>query len=124
MKYNLVYKTLTKDSDKKEIFALCRNKEIKKLYGSARQLYYVYKLPNVIRVMTVAYCQEFPVGIGFLLSRKTHINTLQLYVKPEFRRIGIGTQIVENLIPFFENKETYYESDENQLFFKKLEKKL
>lgn len=107
------------DKSRKEIFKLCKNKYLRRLYAATGQLRYVYKLPNVIRVMCIAYVGELPIGVSFLLKRQTHINTLQLYVKPEYRKLGIGSKLVTSLAPFFVGKETYYESDENRIFWRK-----
>lgn len=117
---NIVYNILSMDKSRKEIFKLCKDKYLRRLYAATGQLRYVYKLPNVIRVICIAYVGELPIGVSFLLKRQTHINTLQLYVKPEYRKLGIGTKLVRNLSSFFVGKETYYESDENKIFWRKV----
>lgn len=108
------------DGSRKEIFKLCKDKYLRRLHAATGQLRYVYKLPNVIRVICIAYVGKLPIGVGFLLKKQTHINTLQLYVKPEYRKLGIGTKLVRNLSSFFVGKETYYESDENRNFWRKV----
>lgn len=107
------------ETSKKEIFKLCKNRDLRRLHATA-QLKYVYKLPNVIRNMCIAYFGTLPVGVSFLLKKQTHINTLQLYVKPEYRKLGIGTELIRKLVPYFVGKETHYISEENKEFFRKI----
>jgi hypothetical protein len=107
------------EQSRKEIFKLCKDKYLRRLHAATGQLRYVYKLPNVIRVMCIAYVGKLPVGVSFLLKRQTHINTLQLYVKLKYRKLGIGSKLVTSLAPFFIGNETYYESDENRIFWRK-----
>lgn len=116
----ITYNTLTVKESKPEIFKLCKNRKLRKLYVLGGQLKYVYKLPNVIRVISIAYVGELPIGVSFLLKKETHINTLQLYVKPEYRKLGIGSQLVKNLIPYFVGKETHYVCEKNEGFYRKI----
>lgn len=113
------YKILSMLDSSKDIFKLCKNRDLRRLYAAPGQLKYVYKLPNVIRNICVAYVGDLPIGVSVLLKKQTHRNTLQVYVDPKYRKLGIGSKLIKNLIPYFIGKETYYESKDNQKFWRK-----
>jgi GNAT superfamily N-acetyltransferase len=107
------------ETSREEIFKLCKNRDLRRLYAAAGQLRYVYKLPNVIRNICIAYVGDLPIGVSVLLKKQTYINTLQVYVDPKYRKLGIGNELVRKLVPYFVGKETYYKSKDNQKFWRK-----
>jgi hypothetical protein len=105
-------------NDRVRILFLVKDKNLKKLYGKAKQLYYLYRLPNIIRYISVAYVNDVIVGVS-VLTTKFYQNTFQIYVNPEFRNNKIGAKLTENLKPYFDNEKWYI--DENNIqFFKKM----
>lgn len=90
-------------SDPKKIESLCLRDDISSIHEKS-QLKWIYRMPLTINVMCVAYTKngynkDVPVGVSVNV-KKTKYN-LQLCVLPEFRKMGIGEQLVKEIIETF-----------------------
>ncbi len=87
-------------SDEREIKKFAKLARSAKLFvrGNAwggGEFVYLYKNPHLIKVLAVAYQEDSLIGIAIFYQN--HLYKLGAYVKPKYRRQGIGTLLAKEV---------------------------
>lgn len=89
------------------------------IYIPRWQLYFYYKHPHCIKGMTVFIDGDLVVAAACYIPSACY--TLQIFVKPSYRKKGIGKQIIENLLEQVDTTMTVDVSDYRIKFWRTIQ---
>lgn len=87
------------------------------LYVSGWSMYYMFQNPETITVAVLAFHDGVPIGVCLAGAEIDYHYDVSVFIKPEYRRLGIGSKLVEKAKKYYEIKKPEMARQESRGFF-------